>query len=256
MGVFTARDHPVQSDRRPGGGPVRGPCLTVSIVLATSVVLAGDPFDGTLDGWMAADGRAGTAGWEVVDDAVHLKAAAVQKRDGERAGNLLTAEPVGDFRLDFEWKIAPGGNSGIKYLVSRHQGRWLGCEYQIQDDTRRTSRPRNGCCALYDLYEPAVGLRLAPPGEWNTGRIVVDRGRIEHWANGTRVVEAHIGDDEWRRRIAASKFADVEGFAVGPVGRIMLTSHGSEVWYRHFRFQRLGDPVTASDVDEGGRTSP
>lgn len=202
-----------------------------------------DPFAGeSLAGWMAADGSPGTAGWEITDGVYHLRAEAVRRENGATAGHLLTVAEYGDFRLDFEWKVAPGGNSGIKYRVRRYGTRWLGCEYQIYDDTgARTTPPRNRSGALYDLYEPATDKVLHPAGEWNTARIEVRDGHVEHWLNGRRIVAADVGDDEWNRRIAESKFNDVPDFARNPRGRLMLTSHGSEVWYRNFRFEPLGE---------------
>jgi hypothetical protein len=47
-------------------------------------------------------------------------------------------------------------------------------------------------------------------------------------------VTATVGDDEWQRRIGASKFADDEKFGENRTGRIMLTDHGSDVAYRNF----------------------
>ena len=86
--------------------------------------------------------------------------------------------------------------------------------------------------ALYALYSPR-GKTLKPVGEWNTARIIVDGTRIEHWLNGRRLLTARVGGCRWRQQKANSKFSDVSGFGeVGP-GRIMLTDHNSEVWYRN-----------------------
>ena len=40
--------------------------------------------------------------------------------DGQPAngGDLMTIDTFGDFELSFEWKVAPGANSGVKYNVS------------------------------------------------------------------------------------------------------------------------------------------
>jgi hypothetical protein len=83
-----------------------------------------------------------------------------------------------------------------------------------------------------------------PAGEYNEARIVVQGNRIEHWLNGQRVVNATVGDEEWQRRIAASKFSDVPDFARNPRGKIMLTDHGSEVWYRNFVFEPAPEPAS------------
>ena len=51
-----------------------------------------------------------------------------------------------------------------------------------------------------------------------------------------------IGTD-WNRRLAESKFDDREGFGANARGRLMLTDHGSEVWFRNFVFQPLDPPA-------------
>lgn len=193
-----------------------------------------DPFDAkTLDGWMTQDGKRVVAGWEVVDGAIHLNKASKQ-----RAGNIVTTKDYGDFDLSFEWKIATKGNSGIKYRVRSYNGKVLGCEYQVFDDvgTKTSQKSKNSAGSLYDLYEPSDAKKLKPAGEYNTARIVVKGQKIEHWLNGAKIVEATVGDAEWKKRIADSKFNDVHRFSEWPGGKLMLTDHGSEAWYRNFKF--------------------
>ena len=199
---------------------------------------ATSPFDGkSLAAWTTQDGKPVSECWEVADGVIHLK------KDGRRAGHIVTVEEFGDFDLSFEWKIAPGGNSGLKYKVRNYGNKVLGCEYQIYDDTgaKKKARPQNSAGALYDLYEPSDSKHLKPAGEYNQARIVVRGNRIEHWLNGALVVSATIGDDEWNRRIAASKFNDAKAFARNARGKLMLTDHGSEVWYRNFVFQPVAE---------------
>ena len=40
---------------------------------------------------------------------------------GNRASDIVTTRLYRNFELSFEWKIAPGGNSGVKYLVGSSQ---------------------------------------------------------------------------------------------------------------------------------------
>ena len=141
--------------------------------------------------------------------------------------------------MSFEWKIAERGNSGIKYRVRSYGGKILGCEYQVYDDaaTKGKVKPKSSAGALYDLYEPNDTKHLKPAGEFNQARIVVKGDKIEHWLNGQLIVSATVGDEQWQRRVAASKFSDVPDFSLNPRGKLMLTDHGSEVWYRNFVFQ-------------------
>lgn len=197
-------------------GPVAGP----------------SPFDGrSLAGWTTLDGGPVTEGWEVVSGMIHLT------KQGPPRGHIVTADEFGDFDLSFDWKISPRGNSGIKYRVRSHDGRWLGCEYQMIDDAGGTKPdPRHQSGALYDLYEPAPGKTLRPAGEFNSGRIVVRGDDVEHWLNGRRIVAATIGDAEWNRRLTTSKFSDTPGFGRGPNGRLMLTDYDGQAWFRNCRF--------------------
>jgi hypothetical protein len=197
-------------------------------------------FDGrSLAGWTNLNGRAVTKGWEVVDGMIHLNI------KGGRAGNIVTGREYRNFELRFEWKIAPGGNSGIKYRVRDFDGKVLGCEYQIIDDNGYRYRlpPRGLTGSLYDLYEPTSDAIVRPPGQFNSGRIVVRGNHIEHWLNGRLIVAATVGSDQWRQRIAESKFADVPGFGQNRAGKIMLTDHNSEVWYRNMQLTELSEPV-------------
>jgi hypothetical protein len=185
------------------------------------------------DGWMTLDQRKVPIAWERNMGTIHLR------KTIERTGHIVTRREYGDFKFEFEWKIAPGGNSGIKYRVRRYDDRMLGCEYQIYDGRNRSVERRNQTGSIYDLYEPDHSAMAKPPGEWNQGIILLKDNAIEHWLNGSKIVTAKIGDAEWDRRIAESKFNDVPNFAKNPRGRIMLTDHGSEVWYRELKFTEL-----------------
>jgi hypothetical protein len=65
-------------------------------------------FDGkTMRGWApAAEGA-----WTVEDGCLKAVPRPVLRED------LLTEEEFGDFEFSFEWRVAPGANSGVKYLI-------------------------------------------------------------------------------------------------------------------------------------------
>jgi hypothetical protein len=201
-------------------------------------------FDGkTLQGWTTLDGQPVTKGWAVKDGMIRLVPGPV------RSGHIITTREFGDFTLSFEWKIAPGGNSGLKYRVRRFDGKFYGCEYQILDDDgyRTKLRPQQSAAALYDLYEPDKNKRLLPVDKFNSSRIVVRGNSLQHWLNDRLVVSATVGDADWTRRVTASKFADLKKFGRNRYGRIMLTDPGSEVWFRNFQlevFPTNGAPAT------------
>ncbi|HEU0300937.1 MAG TPA: DUF1080 domain-containing protein, partial [Longimicrobium sp.] len=86
-------------------------------------------FDGrTTAGWHAFGGGAPGAGWQVVDGAL--------SRVGQ-AGDIVTDDEFGSFELELEWRVQPGGNSGIFFHVvedSTLQYVWqTGPEMQVLD---------------------------------------------------------------------------------------------------------------------------
>lgn len=208
-----------------------------------------DLFNGRdLEGWTTLDGGPVGDGWSVVDGALRLRSQA----GGQ---SIVTRAEFDDFRLEFQWRIAPGVNNGVKYHV-RDYGRGIrGFEYQILDDSRhpylRGTRWSLG--ALYDLYEPSPVKEARPPGVYNESVIVMQFPHIEHWLNGTRILTATIGSDAWFARYAASKFVEHPGFGGFGRGRIMLTDHGGETWYRSVRLTPLpAQPSAAFALKLGG----
>ena len=194
-------------------------------------------FDGkSLAGWRTYRGQTPPAkGWVVEEGALRCQA----KGGG---GDLASEGEFGDFELAFEWKVAPGANSGVMYRVSEagdHAWR-TGPEYQILDDGKHADgrNAKTSAASLYALVAPA-GKKLAPVGEWNQGKVVVDGGKIEHWLNGVKVVEATLGGEEWKKLVDASKFKGMGGFGASKQGRFVLQDHGDDVWFRGVKVRPL-----------------
>ena len=214
----------------------------VTFLSSLSSIAVGQPlFNGeNLDGWTLNHQQPLVGGWEVVEGMIHLDPND-PKLNNRRAGNLLSEREFQDFDLSFEWKIAKGGNSGLKYRVRDYDGNTRGFEYQICDDLNYPKHltPRTSTGAIYDLYEPNQHKYLRPLGEFNKSRIVVQGNQIQHWLNGRLIVTALVGSQEWKDRVAQSKFADLHDFGRNPRGQIMLTDHSSEVWYRNLKLVEL-----------------
>jgi len=193
-------------------------------------------FDGkTLRGWTDVKGEPPSPGWEVVDGAIHRRAA--------RAGHLISDRTFDNFDLRFEWKISPGGNSGIKYRTTYVEKKGLyGCEFQLLDDDNHPNgkKATTRCGALYDLYAPDESRKvLRPVGEYNEARVVARGSRIEHWINGQKILEVDTESDDWKERYAKSKFKTIKGFAAEKPGPIMLQDHNNEVWFRNITIRPL-----------------
>ncbi|MCA9149671.1 MAG: DUF1080 domain-containing protein [Planctomycetales bacterium] len=199
--------------------------------------------DSSLSNWTQADGTQPGAGWELDQGVLHLQ------QGTQRGGNLLSRDEFGDFELVFEWKIAARGNNGVKYRVRDYHGKTLGIEYQLIDDVDYGGlRPEQTTASIYDLFAPASDKPLRPIGEFNRSAIVVRHQHLEHFLNGRLVAEQQIGDPTWRQHVADSKFADAGDFGENVIGRIMLTDHNSEVWFRNMFVRRLDavDGVSAN----------
>ncbi len=192
-------------------------------------------FDGnTLTGWSGLNGEKPGAGWVVEAGVLHL--------NGTKGGMLLSDKEYINFELEWEWKIDAGGNNGVKYWVTKVGGKeWLGIEYQMIDDNKHPDGLRGGShvtASIYDIKAPVAGKILKPVGEWNSSRVVVKDGKIQHWLNGALASEADTTTEEWKQMVGASKFKSKAGFAPGK-GRIMLTDHGDKAWFRNIRVKEL-----------------
>ena len=192
--------------------------------------------------------------WVVEDGTLHKVASGnvPVRADGQpqQGGDIMTLDTYDDFELEFEFKVAEGANSGIKYNVSEDMsinqggGNALGFEYQILDDERHPDAKagvggNRTTAGLYDLMAPNAQKQMRPPGEWNQGKIVFDGNHGEHWLNGVKVLEYDLGTPQFDSLLAASKYAPIEGFADRRAGHIVLQDHNDDVWYRNIRIREL-----------------
>ena len=217
------------------------------------------------DGWVLLFDGQSFAGWRglgrddvpgahwVVEDGTIRKMASGNVEtapDGPplEGGDIMTVEAYENFELRFDWKVAPGANSGFKYNVSEAMSTAeppsyaaLGFEYQVLDDLHPDALvgPNRRAAGLYDVIGPGDAKHLRPVGEFNQARIVVDGSHGEHWLNGERVVEYDLESDEFRELLAASKYEPIDGFADKRIGHIVLQDHGDDVWYRNIKVRTL-----------------
>jgi hypothetical protein len=178
--------------------------------------------------------------WQVKDGCLGLPPADGADTRGSR--DLITRDQFGDFELKWQYRISPGGNSGVKYFVTETREAAIGHEFQIIDDEKHPDaklRNNRRTGSFYDvLAAPAAKPR--GPGEWNEGRIVVKGNHVEHWLNGSRILEYTLDSDELRKSIADSKFKDTAGFDKHQRGHILLQDHGDQVCYAGIKIRPLG----------------
>jgi hypothetical protein len=199
-------------------------------------------FDGSsTEHFRAFNGEAfPTKGWKVEDGCLHVLA-------GEGGGDIITLEKYASFDLTLEWKVAPGANSGIIYRVSEDCDTtyMTGPEYQVLDDAGygKNLDPSTGAAGLYGLYVPE-GAKPLPAGSFNQARIVIRGNHVEHWLNGTKVMECELGSADWNERVAKSKFSAWPKFGTVKRGHIALQEHGNDVWFRNIKIRILDDAAT------------
>ena len=194
-------------------------------------------FDGkSTQGWHAFQKKTFPAkGWIVEDGWLHGL--------GQGGGDILSDGEYDQFELQWEWKLASGGNSGLKYFVLETRKTALGHEYQMLDDALnpdgKVAAGKHVTASFYDVLKPTVSPPTRPMGEINQSRILVRGNHIEHWLNGSKVLEYDCGSPAVQAAVAESKFKNVPGFGNCVKGHILLQDHGSNVWFRDLKLRRL-----------------
>lgn len=174
-------------------------------------------------------------GWNVENGCLHLAG-------GGGGGDLITVEQFTDFELEWEWRIGPKGNNGIKYLVTETRPDAPGHEYQMIDDAIIPDG-KHQTASFYDVLPPQTRTRVNPPGQWNQSRLVLRGAHVEHWLNGEHVLSYELGSPEVKSAIAKSKFKNAKGFGEKIKGPILLTNHQSETWFRNLRIREFSAPA-------------
>jgi hypothetical protein len=196
-------------------------CLT--ILLASSTALAIEPgfqplFNGRdLTGWEGVTSKA-TRSWRVEDGLLVCT--------GEKGTWLRSRAQYDDFNLRFDYRLKPGGNSGIYLRVpadgAHREGG--GVEVQLLDDAAeryQDIKPGQYCGSVY-LVVPATQHVARPAGQWNSMEINCRDTHYRVVHNGVVIVDADAGDyPELAQR-----------FTHGYLG---LQNHSEEVWFRNVR---------------------
>lgn len=200
------------------------------------------------DGWkLLFDGKT-TAGWHKFKTAPFPgKGWAVE--DGwlhglaKGGGDIISDDQFDQFELSWEWKIAAGGNSGLKYFVADTRSSALGHEYQMIDDAKnedaKAPQGKHVTASFYDVLAPTSKLPLKAAGEINESRILVKGSHVEHWLNGVKVLEYDCGSDGTKAAVAGSKFKTTPDFGTCVKGHILLQDHSSQVWFRNIKIRSL-----------------
>ncbi len=210
----------------------------------------------TADGWRGAKSEYFPGkGWSMQNGVLSTREnGGAESADG---GDIITRQRYADFELELDFRITPGANSGIKIFVQPNLspidkvtgkpasvGSAIGMEFQILDDARHPDAKlgHDGdrtVGSLYDLIPAPTDKVVSPVGEWNHARIVSRGQHVEFFLNGRKTVEFDRDSEDFRRRVAASKYQNIPSFGEWADGHILLQDHGNEVSFRDVKIREL-----------------
>jgi hypothetical protein len=176
-------------------------------------------FNGTdLAGWEGGGAKA-EACWQVEQGLLMCT--------GQKGPWLRSKEQYGDLNLRLEYKIKPGGNSGVYVRVpenGNHHGQGAGVEIQILDDAAERYAKLKPYQYTGSVYAVAPSTQHVgnPPGQWNRMEINASGSDYRITVNGVVIVNAKA--EEFPQLNERNR----EGF-------LGLQNHSEEVWFRNLR---------------------
>jgi Domain of Unknown Function (DUF1080) len=234
--------------------------LFLATAAAVSPARAGDENINTLTdaekaaGWQLLFNGQDFSGWHnfkraTVRPGWQVQEGALACIDPHNAGDIVTSNKFDWFELQIDYNISEAGNSGIMYHVTdAGDAVWAtGPEFQLEDNVKAADPVR--CGWLYALYQPpidpATGKTLdatKPVGQWNHVRLLVTPEKCVHEINGVKYFEYVWGSDDFKARVAKSKFASMPDFAKATLGYIALQGDHGQVRFRNIKIL----PIQAS----------
>jgi hypothetical protein len=182
-----------------------------------------------LSGWKAIHGP--ISGWHVENDIVYCDG-------GAGGGWLATTDQYKNFELELEFRLPPGGNSGV-FLRAPETGNpaYDGMEIQVLDDDAPQYagiQTWQHCGSLYGLAAAKLGA-AKKAGEWQKYSIVCNGSRIKVTLNGTVVVDANLTDYENGKTTDGKPHPGIQRTQ----GVIGLQNHETRIDYRNLRIRTL-----------------
>ncbi len=197
-------------------------------------------FNGSnLDGWHSFKRDDVRSGWQVRNGALVCA-------DPRNAGDLCTNDQYDWFELQLDYSISEAGNSGIMYHVTDEGGAtWAtGPEFQLEDNEKASDPVR--CGWLYALYQPPIDPKTGATldatklvGQWNHVRLLITPEKCEHEINGVKYFDYVLGSNDFKQRVAQSKFGRMPLFAKSDTGYIALQGDHGQVSFRNIKIRPI-----------------
>jgi len=165
------------------------------------------------------------SGWVVMGEKSWAAENGLLVCSGGGGGWLRSEKEYENFIWRLEYRISPGGNSGI-FIRSTEQGNpaFTGMEIQVLDDYGRQADTHTSC-AIYDAVAPTKNMSK-PAGQWNRVEITCQGRNVVVIMNGEKIVNANLdANPKLKGRV--------------PKGYLGLQNHGSRVEYRRLRIKVL-----------------
>lgn len=199
-------------------------------------------FDGkTLNGWHGFNKTGTIPNWAIEEGAMVCLGAAADAHGGD----IVTDIAYENFELKWEWKISTGGNSGVMYHViegEKYKAPYeTGPEYQVIDDIGFPEKLEEWqkAGADYAMTVPNKKKRLKPVGEWNTSKIIFNKGHVEHWLNGEKIVAFQAWDAKWTKKKREGKWKNYPDYGLAKNGLIALQDHGNKAYFKNIMIKVL-----------------
>ncbi len=203
-------------------------------------------FDGkSLDGWRNYNAETLT-GWSAEGGTIRADGSG-----SDEAGYIVTTREYENFHLSVDWRLTPGGNSGLLYHVVERPEYAVpyvtGPEYQLIDqpgwekaNAPTKLEPWQRLGVDYAMHTPDLsGVAINPPGRWNNSEIVFDNGHVEHRLNGVKILEFDAWTDDWFTRRDSGKWTDAPEYGLAHRGLVCLQDHGDPASFRNIKIKEL-----------------
>jgi len=186
-----------------------------------------------LTGWELVGAQSGT--WRVENG--------VLITEGRGGGWLSTTREFDNFKLELDFRVSQGGNSGV-FIRAPHEGdpAYTGMEIQILDDYApkyANLKPWQYTGSIYGVQAPAQR-KSKPAGTWQHFVITCDGPNITVELNGDIIIQTNLIDhmDKEKEHPGLKRRR----------GFIGLQNHGSRVEFRNIYITELG--VNTKMVDK------